>query len=51
MRRLGRAVSHTGGAVVLPCEAGLAPTFAEPVYDAAIDRLGGTFDFLVPVLR
>jgi rRNA processing protein Gar1 len=51
MRRLGRAVSNTGGAVVVRCEEGLEPTFDEPVYDASLDRLGRTFEFFGPVKR
>ncbi|MCX2819477.1 MAG: rRNA processing protein Gar1 [Methanobacteriota archaeon] len=51
MRRFGRAVSHTGGALVVHCAEGTEPVFDAPVYDASLDRLGTTFEFFGPVDR
>ncbi len=51
MRRLGRAVAHTGGALVVRCEEGVEPVFDAPVYDSSLDRVGRTFEFFGPVER
>ena len=51
MRRLGRAVAHTGGALVVRCEAGVEPTFDAAVYDSSLDRVGHIFEFFGPVER
>jgi rRNA processing protein Gar1 len=51
MRRFGRAVAHTGGALVVRCEEGVEPTFDAPVYDSSLDRIGETFEFFGPVGR
>jgi rRNA processing protein Gar1 len=51
MRRLGRAVAHTGGALVVHCEEGVEPTFDAAVYDSSLDRVGSTFEFFGPVER
>lgn len=51
MKRFGRAVAHTGGALVVRCEEGIEPTFDSPVYDSSLDRIGDTFEFFGPVER
>lgn len=51
MRRFGRAVAHTGGALVVRCEEGVEPTFDAAVYDSSLDRVGRTFEFFGPVER
>jgi len=51
MRRFGRAVAHTGGALVVRCEEGIEPTFDAPVYDSSLDRVGKAFEFFGPVER
>jgi len=51
MRRLGRAVAHTGGALVVRCGEGVEPNFDAPVYDPSLDRVGRTFEFFGPVER
>jgi rRNA processing protein Gar1 len=51
MKRFGRAVAHTGGALVVRCEEGVEPTFGAPVYDSSLDRIGETFEFFGPVER
>jgi len=51
MRRLGRAVGHTGGALVVRCAESTEPVFDAPVYDASLDCLGRTFEFFGPVER
>jgi rRNA processing protein Gar1 len=51
MKRFGRAVAHTGGALVVRCEEGVEPTFDAPVYDSSLDRIGEAFEFFGPVER
>jgi rRNA processing protein Gar1 len=51
MRRFGRAVAHTGGALVVRCEEDVEPTFDAAVYDSSLDRIGDTFEFFGPVER
>lgn len=51
MKRFGRAVAHTGGALVVRCEEGIEPSFDTPVYDSSLDNVGRTFEFFGPVER
>ena len=51
MKRFGRVVSHTGGALVVRCSEGTEADFDAPVCDASLDRIGRTFEFFGPVER
>lgn len=49
MRRLGKAVGHTGGLLVVNCGEDTDPVFGEKVYDSSLNEVGETVEFFGPV--